>query len=140
MFALRMFLDLLVQDLYGYKETSRYFSRLLATRFRGLEHLFPPNDKDTLICDPTSLPTCHHVYGYVKLDVSIIGPHFKSLKPEVMDILFMDYVEEITAQVVGVGQMLSFFRYCFQGQDYHMTEMGEPDHSLWDYSEVQDTD
>ena len=138
MYALRIYLDLLVQDLYGFNETTQYFARLLSNRFRGLEHLFPPREEDTLLCDKQAIPTCYHIHGYVKLDVSIIRGHFKSLTPEVMDILFSDYVEEITAQVVGTGQMLSFFRYCFQGQYYYITELGDKEHSLWDYPDVTD--
>ena len=127
-----MYLDILIQDLYGYKDTSKYFSKLLQTRFVGLEDLFPPNINDSSTCDELLIPTCHHVYGYVKLDVSIIGSHFKALKPHIMDMLLMDYIEEITAQIVGIDLMLSFFRYCFQGQDYYITEIDQPEHSLWD--------
>ena len=131
MFALRMYLDLLIQDLYGYKETTKYFSKLLSLRFTGLHHLFAPSINNSLLCNELLLPTCQHVYGYVTLDVNIIGSHFKALKPHIMDILLMDYIEEITAQIVGVNMVLSFFRYCFQGQDYYLTEIGQPDHSLW---------
>lgn len=126
-----MYLDLLIQDLYGYKETSKYFSKLLAIRFKGLEYLFPPLPNDSSICG-SSIPTCQHVYGYAKLDVAITGPHFKALPPVTMDILLMDYVEEIAAEVVGIDSMLAFLRFCFQGQDYIMTEFDQPIHSIWD--------
>ena len=63
------------------------------------------------------------MHGYAKLDmaVSLVGEHFRALQPEIRDILFHDYVEEITAQVVGVRKMLAFFRFCFLGQDYYVT-------------------
>lgn len=132
MFALRMYLDLLVQELHGYKEATKYFSKLLHNRFSNLEYLFPPNQLDSTICDAVTIPTAQHVYGYVKLDVAIIAPHFRALKAEVMDILLADYIEEISAQVVGVNQLLAFYRYCFQDQDYKLTDINQPEHLLWD--------
>jgi hypothetical protein len=135
MFALRLYLDLLIQDLQGFNYTTKYFAKLLATRFTGLENLFPPEESDPTICDgqvPGQIPTCYHVHGFVKLDVSIIGEHFKALKPEVMDVLLMDYIEEISCQVVGVKKLLAFFRYCFQGQPYYVTSPDDEEHSLWD--------
>ena len=70
--------------------------------------------------------------------MAIIGSHFESLEPEVMDVLFQDYVEEITAQVVGVKKMLAFFRYCFLGQDYYVTNIGDKEHLLWEYKDVEE--
>ena len=141
MFALRMYLDMLVHDLYGYNETSQFFARLLKTRFSGLEHLFPPTKDEAFMCAssvPGKIPTCAHVHGYVKLDMVVVGGHFQTLPTEVMDLLFLDYVEEITAQVVGVRKMVAFFRYCFMGQTYYVTELGEDEHSLWDHSDRQE--
>lgn len=141
MFALRMYLDMLVHDLYGYNETSQFFARLLKTRFSGLEHLFPPTKDEAFMCAssvPGKIPTCAHVHGYVKLDMVVVGGHFQTLPTEVMDVLFLDYVEEITAQVVGVRKMVAFFRYCFMGQTYYVTELGEDEHSLWDHSDRQE--
>lgn len=138
LFALRLYLDMLVHDLYGYNETSQFFARLLKTRFTGLEHLFPPIKNEEDICSssvPGKIPTCTHVHGYVNLDMVVVGGHFQALPLEVMDILFLDYVEEITAQVVGVRRMLAFFRYCFTGQEYYITEMGDDEHSLWDHAD-----
>lgn len=136
MFALRLYLDMMIHDLYGFNQTTPFFVRLLATRYSGLEHLFPPaGPRDQDICRSHvegKIPTCHHVHGYAKLDTSIIAGHFTALPPEVRDILFQDYVEEITAQVVGVKKMLAFFRYCFLGQEYYVTEMNDREHSLWD--------
>ena len=136
LFTLRLYLDLLIQDLYGFNETTRFFVKLLATRFAGLEHLFPPEKDDMSICTTINggLPLSYHILGYVKLDVQIIGSHFKALKPELMDILLQDYVEEISAQVVGVNKILAFYRYCFQGQQYYVTTEDDKEHSeLWNY-------
>ena len=144
MFALRLYLDMMVHHLYGHNETGRFFARLLANRYSGLEHLFPPAPNDENICrggrTPDKIPTCVHIHGDAKLDMIVIGGHFLALAPEVRDILFLDYVEEITAQVVGVGRMLAFFRYCFLGQEYYVTEMGDDEHSLWEYIETVPSD
>ena len=140
MFVLRLYLDMMVHDLYGFNETTQFFARLLNNRFSGLEHLFPPSEDDPEICAssvPGKIPTCVHVHGYAKLDMSVIGNHFQALNPIVRDILFSDYVEEITAQVVGVKKMLAFFRYCFLGQQYYITDKAEQEHLLWEHKDVE---
>ena len=142
MFVLRLYLDMMVHHLYGVNETTAFFVKLVQSRFSPLTHLFPPHEDDPLICRaavPNKIPTCVHVHGYAKLDMLVIGGHFEALEPEVRDILFMDYVEEITAQVVGVKKMLAFFRYCFLSQEYYITEVGDDDHNLWDYKDAQET-
>ena len=135
LFALRLFLDMMVHDLYGFNDTSHFFAHLLASRFAGLEHLFPPAPGDEEICSSRisgKIPTCLHIHGYVKLDMAVVGPHFESLAVETRDILFMDYVEEISAEIVSVEKMLAFFRYCFMGQDYYVTEVDSKEHEeLW---------
>ena len=130
----------MIHDLYGFNETIPFFARLISNRFTGLEHLFPPNEDDSEICTATisgKIPTCIHVHGYAKLDMAIVGSHFEALEPEIRDILFRDYVEEITAQVVGVRKMLAFFRYCFLGQEYYITEIGDEEHSLWEHKDIE---
>ena len=142
MFVLRLYLDMMVHELYGFNETSQYFANLLRNRFSGLEYLFPPSEDDRDICTslvPNKIPTCVHVHGYAKLDMGVVATHFEALEPTVRDILFSDYVEEITAQVVGVSKMLAFFRYCFLGQSYYVTEIGSEEHLLWDHSEPPET-
>lgn len=141
MFALRLYLDMMIHDLYGFNQTTNFFIRLLGNRFVGLEHLFPPRRNDSQICSAAienKIPTCVHVHGYAKLDMSVVGAHFHALQPETRDILFANYVEEITAQVVGVGKMLAFFRFCFLGQEYYVTELGDVEHSLWDHKDLSD--
>ncbi len=143
MFVLRLYLDMMIHHLYGVKETTSFFVKLVNTRFSTLTHLFPPHKDDHLICEavvPNKIPTCLHVHGDAKLDMIVIGNHFAALEMEVRDILFMDYVEEITAQVVGVKKMLAFFRYCFLGQEYYITEVGQAEHSLWNYKNIEDED
>ena len=142
MFVLRLYLDMMVHSLYGFNQTTQFFAQLVNNRFSGLEHLFPPSEDDPAICSaavPGKIPTCVHVHGYAKLDMTVIGSHFEALRPEVRDVLFQDYVEEITAQVVGVKKMLAFFRYCFLGQDYYVTDMEDEEHLLWEHKDVEDT-
>jgi len=94
MFALRLYLDMMVHDLYGYNETTQFFARLIANRFSGLEHLFPPSEDDPDICSAAvsgKIPTCIHIHGYAKLDMAVVGSHFEVLSPEVRDILFQVY-------------------------------------------------
>ena len=127
----------MIHYLYGFNETTQFFTKLVANRYSGLEHLFPPSPDDPVICGSAvikgKIPTCVHVHGYAKLDMLVIAGHFEALPPEVMDILFLDYIEEITVQVVGVKKMLAFFRYCFlAGQQYYITELGDLEHALWD--------
>ncbi len=141
MFVLRLYLDMMIHHLYGVKETTSFFTKLVHTRFSPLAHLFLLQEDDPLICVgtvPNKIPTCVHVHGDAKLDMVLIGNHFEALEPEVKDVLFMDYVEEITAQVVGIKKMVAFFRYCFLGQGYYVTEVGKEEHSLWDYKDIED--
>ena len=42
-------------------------------------------------------------------------------------------------QVVGVEKLLAFFRYCFLGQTYYVTDAGSPEHALWDHKDATDT-
>ena len=90
-FALRLYLDMMIHDLYGYNETTQFFAKLIANRFSGLEHLFPPSEDDADICSAAvsgKIPTCIHMHGYAKLDMAVVGSHFEVLSPEVRDILF----------------------------------------------------
>ena len=133
---------MMVHDLYGFNETTQFFARLVLNRFSGLEHLFPPNEDDPEICAssvPNKIPTCVHVHGYAKLDMTVIGRHFQALPLVARDVLFGDYVEEITAQVVGVRKMLAFFRYCFRGQEYYVTEVEDSEHLLWEHKDSEES-
>lgn len=141
MYVLRLYLDLMIQELvgsHGNDQTTSFFSNLLETRYSQLEHLFPVSPKDKRICKSrvkNKIPTAQHVVGYAKLDAKIVAPHFRVLRPEVRDILFADYVEEISAQVVGAEKLLAFFRYCFVGQTYYLTAMDDDEHALWDHKD-----
>ena len=33
--------------------------------------------------------------------------------------------------------MLAFFRYCFMGQEYYITEDGEEEHLLWEHKDTE---
>ena len=137
-YVLRLYIDLMIHELFGNDQTTSYFSSLLETRYSQLEYLFPVSPRDKRICKSrvkNKIPTAQHVVGYAKLDMQMMAPHFVALKPEVRDVLFADYVEEISAQVVGAEKVLAFFRYCFVGQGYYVTDMDDEEHSLWDHKD-----
>ncbi|XP_062504731.1 uncharacterized protein LOC134181477 [Corticium candelabrum] len=142
MYALRLYLDLMIHELVGNHQTTPYFVDLLDTRYTGLHRLFPVSRRDKQICRSrvvNKIPTAQHVLGYAKLDMAMMAPHFAAFRPEVRDILFADYVEEISAQVVGVDKLLAFFRFCFTGQGYYVTDVDDDEHSLWDHKDDSPT-
>eukprot|EP00118_Oscarella_pearsei_P012919 m.98673 g.98673 ORF g.98673 m.98673 type:complete len:812 (+) comp37002_c0_seq1:3-2438(+) len=142
LYALRLHLDLLIHEIVGYGQTSRFFADLLQSRFSGLQHLFPvagkENEDEAQICPIRDIPTARHVLGYAKLDVSIVANHFGALPTEVRDILFIEYVEEITAQVVGPERVIAFFYHCFRNQVYYITNIDDEEHALWDHKDDLD--
>ena len=131
-YALRLYLDLIIHDIIGFDETTRYFATLLQTRYTGLEHLFI-EDVEPLCPRNGKIPTAQHVIGYAKLDAGIVSVHFAALPAPVRDILFADYVEEISAQVVGAERVLAFFLNCFRNQGYYVTNIDDNEHALWDH-------
>lgn len=48
-----------------------------------------------------------------------------------IDILLMDYIEELTAQVVGANRTYAFFSQCFTGQSYRVTTADDDMHAIW---------
>lgn len=104
MFALRLYLDMLIHDLVGNHpaEVARYFARLLAVRYSGLINLFPINMS---LCDAppgvpaNRIPTAQHVYGDCSADMTLASLALSPLSPEKRDILMADYIEELSAQV-----------------------------------------
>ncbi|XP_065179869.1 uncharacterized protein LOC135810308 [Sycon ciliatum] len=143
MFVLRMFLDIMVHNLYGKGETAPFFSRLLGTRYQGMEKLFPIRRDHPRLCRGSKgrgkMPTAQHVYGYATFDAKVVSKHFMKLPSVVRDILFLDYVEEISAQVVGIEDVYAFFRYCFhEPVEYYVTEPDGAEHDLWDHGVEDD--
>lgn len=140
MFALRLYLDMMIHELIGNhpNETQLFFSNLVYVRYWGLEHHFA--DKKS-ICDANikgQIPTAQHVYGDCNADRVLVASHFSELEPEVRDLLFLEYVEELSAEVVGTRNVLSFFKYCFRGQPYYLTNLGDTEHLLWEYVSDED--
>lgn len=80
--------------------------------------------------DPSFL---HVQFGDNRGDMKLQAGVFSRLPAEIRDLLFAEYIEEITAQVVGAENVVSFFISCFQGQDYELTHLGDTNHALWDY-------
>ena len=131
-YAFRLYVDLLVNEMVGYKATQHYIQTLLWERYQGLEHLF---ESEESLCDATTIPTAQHVYGDCVTDMRLVTAEFEQIPAiEVRDLLLADYIEELAAQIVGGKQVYAFFRSCFQGQDYEVTELGTPAHELWEYA------
>eukprot|EP00056_Hartaetosiga_gracilis_P000103 m.35895 g.35895 ORF g.35895 m.35895 type:complete len:818 (+) comp10062_c0_seq3:95-2548(+) len=137
-FALRLYIDLIVHELFGAHEsvTHTYVNQLVYRRYHGLEGHFANNPS---ICTfqghPNKIPTAQHVYGDCVTDSMFVGSKFAAIpQEEVMHILFDDYIEEITAEAVGAENVVSFFKYCFSTEDeYYLTSLGSPEHDIWDY-------
>ena len=43
-----------------------------------------------------------------------------------------------TLQVVGIEKLVAFFRYCFLGQGYYVTDPASQEHVLWDHKVQKD--
>lgn len=139
-FALRLFLDLLLDKLYGRNASPAFFRHLLQTRFLSLPsliHHYPFHlDRDrTRLCDATHIPTAQHVIGDVTLDAESLYGHLSRFVPETRDILTRDYVEELILSVVGLDDFLPFMVFCFlDGQTYRLTDPSLDEHAtLWQY-------
>eukprot|EP00049_Salpingoeca_infusionum_P007797 m.126268 g.126268 ORF g.126268 m.126268 type:complete len:832 (-) comp13825_c0_seq1:10-2505(-) len=141
-FAMRLFLDMLVHEVIGNgpNETTRFFESLLQQRYSGLEHEFVDDPSICVADKPDKIPTSQHVYGDCMTDMRLVVTGFDRLQPEVRDTLLLDYIEEIVAEIIGRPRVLSFFKYCFQNQEYYVTDMKDPEHDLWEYSGDDDDD
>ena len=57
--------------------------------------------------------------------------------PAVRDLLLGDYVEELTAEAIGVERTYAFLRHCFAQQTYYVTKCDEsgcdPEYWMWEY-------
>eukprot|EP00047_Mylnosiga_fluctuans_P005161 m.238801 g.238801 ORF g.238801 m.238801 type:complete len:702 (-) comp13362_c0_seq1:265-2370(-) len=142
LFALRLYIDMLVHELLGNhpEETERYAQRLLAVRYGAMIDLFPdepgicapPPDQDI---PDDHIPTCAQLYHDATEDLRRASVAFGALRPERRDILLADYIEELTAQVVGPLRVPSFLRYCLRTMPYHITYPSELIHDeLWHQS------
>jgi hypothetical protein len=63
----------------------------------------------------------------------MMSSHFDRLSPaSTRDILFTEYLEELSAAVVGPMRVMRFFMECFQGQTYQITQADSEEHArLW---------
>jgi hypothetical protein len=157
-FALRLYLDMVVHEMVGNGpgETTRFFHSILINRFGGgggrIGNVGGDDDVEGGggggggMCDADDIvaegnvPVAQHVYGDCTQDSRLVARHFARIKPaEVRDILFIEYVEEMAAEVVGVNKMAQFFHDCFQGQDYELTHADTSEHEkLWRYYDEED--
>ena len=112
-----------------------FFQRLTG-RYAGFEHLFQhePTDNETLCgLGERGTPMSNNGLAHIKADAVIIwDEHFAHLPEDIRFPLFDDYVEEITAWVVGAGKALPFWQHCFGEQRFFRTMKGTEEHAkLW---------
>lgn len=116
------------------------FFRRLASRYQGFEHLFQHDADDaTTLCGlgERGTPSCNNCLGNIKADAVIAwDEHFKHLPDGVREPLFDDYVEEMTAWVLGAGKALPFWQQCFLSESgslrFFKTQPGSEEHiRLW---------
>lgn len=153
-YALRLFLDLMVEELLGAgpAQSQTFFAELLRQRFEGpgVEPLFAPFGRGAVTAGadtpgaagsgcPGQVPTSAAVYGDVFADVQLVAPHFGELAAPVLDMLLGDYAEELAAEAVGARHVPRFFQSCFRGQDYVITDPSSAEHArLWRYYDEED--
>jgi hypothetical protein len=127
LYALRMFLELLVERVHGVDMAPRFFQRLLRERWHHFDD--DAAAADLVLCAAHEpIPTAEHLYGDTRLDVQMLAPVFLSLHtPEIRDTLLDDYVEQLAyALLLSAPRVHSFFRTCFS-QPYAVV----PDANLW---------
>lgn len=73
------------------------------------------------------------MYGDAVFDTRMMSSYFDLLQPSTTrDILFVEYLEELAAAVVGPTRVLRFFTDCFAGQGYRLTKKEQDEHhTLW---------
>ena len=95
----------------------------------SLAHYGPPPS-------PNCRPTCTECMANVNFDVSIVWEdHFAMLPDTVRDTALLDYIEELTAYVLGADHAYGFWEHCFEGQRFFLTVPGSEEHGkVWDQS------
>jgi len=115
--ALRLFLHLLIRDLYGAGQITRIRNLLLRTRYLGLRDNFPsPQEGFLQLCELS--PVAHESVKEIEFDVSIVARSFLKIKEEYREILLLDFIEQVACSVVGVDQLFSFFSVCMSKHPY----------------------
>jgi len=124
--VLRLFIDMLVEQVIGVGRTRHFIAHLLNTRFTGVAGLFPIAQDDARFC-PKNMAVSSHVFSSTRLDIEQMSSEFAKLNalPEIRDILLADYIEELTSNVVGVNKTLAFLRYCFLDQKYVLDKVND---------------
>ena len=141
LYALRLHIDLMIYEMYGANQTTVFMQNIVNRRYRGIVDMMreEATEDDQLggvqapLCPTDKIPTAHHVYGDAVLDRNMLVPRFDALSSDVRrDLLFVEYLEEISAGVVGATRVMRFFMQCFQGQTYQITQAHEERHqTLW---------
>ena len=130
--------------------------QLLATRYTGLEFMFPPLngtcdakyhvettkefDRSGTMEDLNGIPASPAMSIEIRKEAKIVANIFAALDSHpharaVRDILFFDYVEHVVARVLGPERVLWFLRECLVlgGHVYYRANTNEAKHwiDLW---------
>jgi len=133
-YGVRLFLDLLLQRLYGIGATIPYLRGLLSSRYSSKEirDLFPRNTTVFRTCQiERAIPLRHHVIQDSKFDAEVISELFFEISAAARDIMVMNYIEEATAAAIGWQGVYPFFRYCFDGKQEYIYGT-EDDDDYWE--------
>jgi len=136
-FALRLFLDVLLYEIVGNDVSSKYISDMITSRYETLNQKMGENEEPIWkkYIRKNRTPMSQAVYQDVDMDVRIVGKLFRKLSSVARDILLQDYVEEVVEDTIGMENVVSFFRTCFRtGMGYYLTDRESEDHRvLWEY-------
>lgn len=130
LYSLRMYLDLLVQNMYGQGSTAHFFRALLENRFRHFSGLFPRNATLEEACSRARFPTRSHVLDDTVFDAGVVANLFFEISPEARDLMFINYVEETSAAGLQTSDIVPFFRLCFRPDQGY--EFADDDGDFWD--------
>jgi hypothetical protein len=140
-FALRLFVDVLLYEIVGHNVASRFISEMITSRYDNIFMLKDNNEDQPIwlkyIRSNGHTPMSQAVYQDVDMDVRIIGKLFRKLSSVARDILLQDYLEEVVQDTIGMENVHSFFHTCFGQQTsvgYYLTDKNSEDHALlWEY-------
>lgn len=127
--GLQLYFSMLVDYVYGPCRARVVVDRLLRQRYDALAPVFDvESGRSSGVCgdqgvvlDGTSADVgAAEAFGLgasveagIHKDARFVADHFARIPLPAMDILFLDYLEEIASEVVSASEMAAFFRDCF---------------------------
>ena len=131
-YGLRAFLAQLVR-----KARATDLISQLVRKYAGFEHIVSDDAQRSWRCaiDERGTPTCRWCLSRINFDVSIAwDEHFTKLPADVRSVALTEFVEEVTAQAVGSGAVVPFWRGCFgdEAPPFFLTAGDTAEHEwLW---------